>query len=74
MFRSLHPINYFDAWSYNRDGLRSVDNAAMKTVTSRGQTTRAWSLALRLGSEDAEQKVSPQPIPCVRRRFAVNAE
>ena len=25
------PINYFDAWSYDRDGLRSVDNAAMKT-------------------------------------------
>ncbi|WP_323959709.1 MBL fold metallo-hydrolase [Arthrobacter sp. JZ12] len=24
------PVNYFDAWAYDRDGLRSVDNSEMK--------------------------------------------
>lgn len=26
------PVNYFDAWVYDRDGLRSVDNALVKTT------------------------------------------
>ena len=26
------PVNYFDAWVYDRDGLRSVDNSAVKVA------------------------------------------
>ena len=28
----IYPTNYFDAWVYDKDGVRPVDNAAMKAV------------------------------------------